>query len=292
MPLLDDFRDIVKRDEPLAPHTYFRLGGPAQYLAQPRTAEELARLVTRCRHEELPLYLLGGGCNLLVQDEGVRGVVVKLDAPAFCELHIDKNRVTAGAGVLLSNAITQTTKQNLAGLEVLSGIPGTIGGSIRMNAGGRNGDIGQFTRQVTVMDSAGAIRALGREELDFGYRECNIEEPVILGARFELEPDSADAIVRRMRKIWITKKATQPLGFQSAGCIFKNTRGLAAGMLIEQAGLKGTTVGGAEVSERHANFIIAKEGCTARDVLRLIDLVRTKVNERFGVTLDMEIQVW
>lgn len=292
MPLLDDFRDSVKRDEPLASHTYFRLGGPAQYFVRPRSIDELAALIRRCREENLPTHVLGGGCNLLVRDEGVQGVVIKLDQPAFCDTQIDGRRVTAGAGVLLSSAITQTTKRNLAGLELLVGIPGSIGGSIRMNAGGRAGDVAQFVRQVTVMDHAGAIRSLGRDEIEFDYRESKIEEPLILNGVFELDEDSPDAIVRRMRKIWITKKSTQPLGFQSAGCIFKNTRGLAAGMLIDQAGLKGTSVGGAEVSDRHANFIVAKEGCTARDVLRLIDLVRARVEKRFSIELELEIQVW
>ena len=142
------------------------------------------------------------------------------------------------------------------------------------------------------MDWQGQVTVRQREELEFSYRETNLDDPVILGGQFELEPDNPDAILKRMRKIWITKKASQPLGFQSAGCIFKNTRGLSAGLLIEQTGLKGTKVGGAEVSERHANFVIANAGCTARDVLRLIDLIPSRVAERFGVELELEIKVW
>jgi UDP-N-acetylmuramate dehydrogenase len=292
MLLLDDFRDIVKRDEPLAAHTFFRLGGPAEYFVRPRSIEELAALVTRCRQDNVPLHLLGGGCNLLVRDEGVKGIVIKLDEPAFTDIKIKGNLVDAGAGALLSNVITKTAKAELGGFEVLVGIPGTIGGSLRMNAGGRAGDIGQFTGLVTVMDWQGNIHVRRRDELEFNYRETNLDEPVILAGQFELEPDNPEAIIKRMRKIWITKKASQPLGFQSAGCIFKNTRGLSAGLLIEQTGLKGTKVGGAEVSERHANFIVANAGCTARDVLRLIDLVRSRVAERFGVELEMEIKIW
>jgi len=143
-----------------------------------------------------------------------------------------------------------------------------------------------------VMDWQGGIHVRRRDELEFNYRETNLDEPVVLAGQFELEPDNPEAIIKRMRKIWITKKASQPLGFQSAGCIFKNTRGLSAGLLIEQTGLKGTKVGGAEVSERHANFIVANSGCTARDVLRLIDLVRSRVAERFGVELELEIKIW
>lgn len=292
MLLLDDFRDIVKRDEPLAAHTFFRLGGPAEYFARPRSIEELAALVTRCRQGNVPLHLLGGGCNLLVRDEGVKGIVVKLDEAAFTDIKIKGNLVDAGAGALLSNVITKTAKAELGGFEVLVGIPGTIGGSLRMNAGGRAGDIGQFTGLVTVMDWQGQIHVRRRDELEFNYRETNLDEPVILAGQFELEPDNPESIIKRMRKIWITKKASQPLGFQSAGCIFKNTRGLSAGLLIEQTGLKGTKVGGAEVSERHANFIVANAGSTSRDVLRLIDLVRSRVAERFGVELELEIKIW
>jgi UDP-N-acetylmuramate dehydrogenase len=292
MLLLNDFRDIVKQDEPLASHTYFRLGGPAEYLARPRSNEELAALVARCRQDNIPLHMLGGGCNLLVRDEGIKGVVVKLDQDAFTFMQVRGNLVDAGAGAVLSNVITKTAKAELGGFEVLVGIPGTIGGSIRMNAGGRAGDIGQFTSQITVMDWQGNIHVRRRDELQFEYRDTNVDDPVILAGQFELEPDNPEAIIKRMRKIWITKKASQPLGFQSAGCIFKNTRGLAAGLLIEQTGLKGTKVGGAEVSERHANFIIANAGCTARDVLRLIDLVRSRVAERFGVELELEIKIW
>jgi UDP-N-acetylmuramate dehydrogenase len=292
MLLLDEFRDIVKRDEPLAPHTYFHLGGPAEFFARPRSLDELAALVTRCRQDATPLHILGGGCNLLVRDEGVRGVVIKLDTPAFEAVTTRGNLVEVGAGALLSHVISHTAKAELGGLEVLVGIPGTIGGSLRMNAGGRAGDIGQFTAQVTVMDWQGQIHVRRRDELEFDYRETNLDEPVILSCQFELEPDSPDAISKRMRKIWITKKASQPLDSQSAGCIFKNARGLSAGLLIEQSGLKGTRVGGAEVSERHANFIVAHPECTSRDVLRLIDLVRSRVAERFGVELELEIRIW
>jgi UDP-N-acetylmuramate dehydrogenase len=292
MPLLDEFRDIVRRDEPLAPHTYFRLGGPAECFVRPRSIDELAAVVRRCRKDDVPVRLLGGGCNLLVRDEGVRGVVIKLDDHAFTAVNVTGNRVDAGAGAQLSNVITRAAKEKLAGLELLVGIPGTIGGSLCMNAGGRAGDIGQFTSTATIMDWAGEIHVRQRQDLQFNYRETNLDDAIVLGGQFELEQDDPEAIEKRMRKIWITKKASQPMGFQSAGCIFKNTRGLSAGLLIDQTGLKGTKVGGAEVSDRHANFIVANSGCTARDVLRLIDLVRSRVSDRFGIDLELEIKVW
>ncbi len=293
MSLLDEFQDIVKRGEPLAPHTWFQLGGPAEYFARPRSIEELSALVVRSREAELPLHVLGGGSNVLIRDEGVRGVVIKLDSAAFLGLSVRGNLIDAGAGVPLSTLLARAAKSHLAGLEPLAGIPGSVGGALLVNAGGRNGDIGQTVRQVTVMGWDGQVQVRSRQELEFGYRQTNIDSPIVLGGQFELEPDEPGAIMKRMRKTWIAKNASQPLGFQPTGCIFKDTNGgLSASMLIDQAGLKGTKVGGAEVSEREANFIIAHRGCTARDVLRLIDLVRSRVREQFGIDLELDIQIW
>ena len=223
---------------------------------------------------------------------GVRGVVLHLADDEFADVQVQGSAVKAGAGALLSNLISQSVREGLAGLENLVGIPGTVGGALHMNAGGRAGDIGQFVVEATVMDARGEIETRGRDDLSFAYRQSNLDEPVILSARFELEPDDPGEIARRMRKLWILKKANQPLSFQSAGCIFKNPRELGAGSLIDQAELKGTRVGEAEISERHANFIVAHEGATSQDVLRLIDLARARVAERFGIELELEIKIW
>jgi len=292
MNLLKDFKEVVKQDEPLARFTYFQLGGPAQYLVRPRTVEQLQVILARCRQEGVPMHVLGGGSNLLVRDEGVPGVVLKLDDEAFAGAQVAGTVMTAGAGALLTTLIGYTTRRHLAGIEVLVGIPGSLGGALRMNAGGRSGDIGQVVHQVTVMDAEGNVHQRTRDELSFGYRESNIDEPLVLGAELELEEEDGEEIVQRMRKLWIVKKATQPLSFRSAGCVFKNPRGLSAGSLLDQAGMKGVRVGGAEVSERHANFVVAHPGACARDVLRLIDMMRSKVAERFGVELELEIEIW
>ncbi len=292
MSLVKEFSTIVKQDEPLAPYTYLKIGGPARYFAEPTTVEQLRALLVRARNEGLAVYVLGGGSNVLVRDEGVNGLVIRTTAPAFRTIDVRDNLVSAGAGTSLWSTIRAAAERRLAGLELLAGIPGTVGGAVRMNAGGRFGDIGQFTQSVTVMDWDGEIHVLERADLNFEYRDSGIDEPIILSATFALEEDDPVAIARRMKKVWITKKATQPLTFQSAGCIFKNVRGLSAGALIEQAGLKGYRVGSAEVSERHANFIIAHPGCTARDVLRLIDLIRERVKAKFGVELELEIKIW
>jgi UDP-N-acetylmuramate dehydrogenase len=183
-------------------------------------------------------------------------------------------------------------KAELAGLETLSGIPGTVGGALRGNAGGRSGDIGQFVDSVTAMSVKGELSTRRGNDLWFGYRESNIDELIILEGTFSLQPGDPQEITRRMRKLWIMKKATQPLSFQSAGCIFKHPRGLSAGSLIEQAGLKGIRVGQAEISDRHANFIVTHPNAKSDDVLRLIDLARSKVSEQFGVDLELEIKIW
>jgi UDP-N-acetylmuramate dehydrogenase len=292
MPALDEFADIIRRNEPLAPYTYLRLGGPAEMLVQPRNRDELAAIVRRCSQHKVPLRVMGNACNVLVRDEGVRGVVVRLTEPAFTQVEVMGTRVKAGAGAAVSALISDSARHGLAGLETLVGIPGSVGGALRCNAGDRSGDIGQFVSQVEVLDSAGEVQVRERDELQFAYHSSNLDDAVLLSAEFQLETDDPGAIVKRMRRAWILRKASQSLTYQAAGRIFKNPRGLSASALIEQAGLAKTRVGGAEVSERDASFIVVHPGGTARDVLRLIDLVRSRVQERFGVELELEIAVW
>ena len=292
MPLLSGFEHIVRPAEPLAPHTWFHLGGPAEYFAEPRNIDELRGLIRRCVEEDLPVRMLGGGSNVLVRDEGTPGVVIRLTEPAFAEIKVERGRVSAGGAAKLGHVISSAVREGLAGLEALVGIPGTIGGALHGNAGSRGGDIGQWTSRATVMTNGGEVLERKRDELVFAYRESSLDELVILSAEFELEAEDPEQLTKRMQQQWIVKKASQPLGHQSAGCIFKNPRGMSAGMLIDQAGLKGTRIGGAEVSDRHANFIIAEPGASSQDVLRLIELVRSRVADRLGIELELEIQVW
>lgn len=292
MSSLDAFSDILQRDKPLAPLTWLNLGGPAQFFIEPRDQAELQKVVVCCSENGIPIHVLGGGSNLLVRDEGVTGAVIRLSNAKFAELHIEGTTLRTGGGALLSQAISVSVAANLAGLEVLAGIPGTVGGALHGNAGGKSGEISETVRSVTTMTAKGEIVTRTGDDLTFGYRSSNIAEPFVLEGTFQLRPDKAEDITARMRKIWIMKKATQPLADQSAGCIFKNPRGQSAGALIDQAGLKGTRLGGAEVSDRHANFIVTHDGCKSDDVLRLIDHVRSKIAEQFGVALELEIQVW
>ncbi len=296
MSFLSNMAEIVHENEPLSPHTYFGLGGPARWLARPQTVEQLQEILRQCRGENIRYHGLGLGANLLVDDDGVDGVVVRLNGPAFRRMHWEPEanppRVTAAGGVDLNRLVLDAVRQGLAGLECMAGIPGTLGGAIRMNAGGRFGQMADVVREVVVVDGDGRQHTLSAAELGFRYRGSNLNDAIVCQATLELRPDDPAELRRRYMEIWEYKKRTQPLGYPSAGCVFRNPPGQSAGQLIDRAGMKGQTVGGAMVALEHANFIIAKEGATARDVLTLIALVRQKVAERFGVELELEIEIW
>ncbi|MFZ5831883.1 MAG: UDP-N-acetylmuramate dehydrogenase [Planctomycetota bacterium] len=292
MSFLNGFEKIVRQDEPLAMHTWFQLGGPAEYFAEPQSPEQLIALLRRCHDAQVPVRVLGGGSNILVRDEGVHGMVVHLAAPEFQQVRCQERTVIAGGGALLGRTVTAAVHAGLAGLETLIGIPGTVGGSLHGNTGAHGGDVGQWVHTATVVSALGEIFHRSRDEMVFSYRHSNLDELVILEARFQLEEDDPRELARRMQKHWIVRKASQPMGHQSAGCVFRNPRGVSAGELIESAGLKGTRIGGAVISERHAGFIVAEPECTSQDVLRLIDLVRGQVHDRTGVQLELEIEIW
>lgn len=292
MTVVSGFEKIVRRDEPLGERTWLRLGGFAAFYAEPKSVDELAALVRRCCDEEVPIRVLGGGSNVLIRDEGVAGMVVSLSGESFAEISVRNRRLVAGGGAQLAHAISETVRSGLAGMEQLVGIPGTIGGALHGNSGSRGGDIGQWACRATVMTRAGEILQRDREDLVFAYRQSSLDELVILSAEFQLEEDDPAQLTKRMQKQWIVKKAGQPLSHQNVASVFKNPRGMSAGMLIDQAGLKGTRVGGVEVSQRHANFIVANDEATSQDVLRLIDVIRSRVAERLGVELETELEIW
>lgn len=298
--LLADLHVPHQLNAPLASLTWYRVGGPAKVLAQPSTVQQLAALASRAHEAGVPTYVLGGGANLLVSDAGVDGLVIQLDDPAFKQVKIDGNLVTLGAGCDLFKNIPEISKAGLGGLEVLAGIPGTIGGALRMNAGGIYGDTGKTVRRVKVMDSTGQVYSLDRDDLVFSYRKSNVAAKYILEAEFELTPDDPDTLVRRFKEIFLYKKSSQPMGDNSAGCAFKNPtppgveggEKLSAGKLIDQAGLKGYRVGGAEVSPQHANFVVAHPGATASDLLAVMEHAQQRVLEVHGICLEREVVVW
>jgi UDP-N-acetylmuramate dehydrogenase len=292
MTLSEAFPEIVRIREPLAPYTALRLGGPAEFLVQPRSVAELAAVLAFAGQHTLPVRVLGVGSNVVVRDEGVPGIVLRLTAPAFTKIEVDGRTVRAGGGAALSALISEAARHHLAGLETLVGIAATVGGAVRCNAGDRSGEIGQYVRRVAVLDRKHQSAWREHDELQFCENRSNLDDPVIVTAEFELDADRSDAIMKRMLRAWILRKAAQPYSFEAAGRVFKNPRGLHAATLIEAAGLKKTKVGGVEVSDRNANYIVAGPGATARDVLRLIDLIQAKVRETSGVTLERDILVW
>jgi UDP-N-acetylmuramate dehydrogenase len=292
MAVFEAFAEIVQPNVALAPFTHLKIGGPAEYLVQPRSRAELAAVIKHCFAQRLPVRILGSGCNLLVRDEGVKGAVLRLNHPAFAAVEVKGKEVIAGAGAPVSALISESVRHALGGLETLVGIKGTVGGALRCNAGDRGGDIGQFVRRVEVLDPQGEVQVRERDELRFGPHKSNLDDPVLLTATFALEADDPGVLVKRMRRAWIHRKAHQPLSFQAANRLFQDPQGLVAAALIDQAGLVKTQVGGAEISDRDPNAVVVHPGATSRDVLRLIDLVRSRVKENFGIELALEITIW
>jgi UDP-N-acetylmuramate dehydrogenase len=284
--------EIVTDNVPLAPMTWYRIGGPARWFVRPRSLEELQEAAARCSENQVPIFVLGLGANLLVSDGGVNGAVFKLGEEFWRRVKFQDNVVEVGAGVDIQKLVLRTVRQGLAGIECLAGIPGTIGGGIRMNCGGKFGDLGARVTRVQVMDSSGIVFDRLKDDLVFEYRSTNIAAPFILGAKLELDEEDPERIMRRTKEIWMYKRNSQPLNTKNAGCIFKNPRGLSAGALIDQAGLKGMQIGGAEVSTKHANFIIAHPGCKADDVLKLVKVIREKVYEKNEIHLESEVKIW
>jgi UDP-N-acetylmuramate dehydrogenase len=292
MSLFSGLEEIVETNYPLARKTWYGLGGPADYFIRPKTTKQLKKVVERCRENGIRIHVLGFGSNLLISDEGVRAAVIKLDTEEFTQIHFDGQEVTAWAGAELSKLVLTCVEKGLSGIEALTGIPGSVGGAVKMNAGGNFGDFGAVVESVTLMDITGNIFEKSKPELVFDYRQTNITAKFILNAKLKLNAGTPEQIMQTVKEIWIYKKNNQPLNTKNSGCIFKNPRGVSAGALIDRAGLKGLQIGGAVVSDKHANFIIARTGCTSRDVLRLIEAVKQRVKEQFDLDLELEIEIW
>lgn len=292
MSFTEKFADIIKFDEPLAPLTWLKVGGPAQMLVEPQSEEQLVDVLKTAHAEEIPVRVLGSGANVLVRQEGVSGIVLRLNADAFKQVSVSGTTIHAGGGAQLSHVITEAVSAGLTGLEELVGIPSTVGGAVKGNAGGRHTDFGEFVTSVDVLTVQGEKFTRTGDELSFEYRGSSVNELLVLSAEIQLKEGDPEEISDRVKTTWIAKKTGQPLSFQSAGCIFKNPRGMRAGELIDQAGLKGTKLGEAEVSERHANFIVTHDGATAKDVLNLIEVIKSRVFEVHNIDLELEIKIW
>jgi UDP-N-acetylmuramate dehydrogenase len=286
---LTGLRGTIRENAPLAPLTHVRIGGPAALLIEPLTGADVARGVRACRDHGAPLFVLGGGSNVLVDDAGVRGVVLALGA--FQRVVRDGRRVQADAGVTLASLIRNTRDLGLAGLERLVGIPAQVGGAVAMNAGTRDGEAFDRLVAVLLVDPDGELVVRGRAELAPRYRDGGLAGHVVLQATFELAADDPAAIQERLEASLRRRNATQPVSQKSLGCVFRNPPGAAAGQLIEAAGLKLRRRGGVEVSGRHANYFVS-DGGSSRDFLELLEEVRAGVRERFGVELEPEVKVW
>jgi len=292
MNIFSDLDKIVETDYPLANHTWYGLGGPADYFIKPQSIEQLKEVVRRCNENNIRIYVIGFGSNLLIGDDGLTAAVITLEADQFKQTQIEGELVTAWAGADLSKLVLSCVQKGLSGIEALTGIPGSIGGAVKMNAGGNFGDIGAAVETVTLMDNQGNVFEKSKPELMFDYRGTNITAKFILSAQLKLVPGDPEQIMRTVKEIWIFKKNSQPLNSKNSGCIFKNPRGVSAGALIDRAGLKGLQIGGAAVSEKHANFIIAQKGCKSRDVMRLTEAIKERVKEHFDTELELEIEIW
>ena len=281
----------VKTEEPMKRHTTFRIGGPADYFLLPSSPEEMKGIIEICKEETLPYFILGNGSNLLVSDEGYRGVIIQLYRN-YGDISVEGNVIRANAGALLSQIASAAKNASLTGFEFAGGIPGTLGGAVVMNAGAYGGEMKDVLKEVTIMTGDGEVLTLTAEKLEMGYRTSVVKTNgyLVLGAVIELEEGDQETIKARMKELTEQRVSKQPLEFPSAGSTFKRPEGYFAGKLIMDAGLRGYQTGGAQVAEKHCGFVINKDNATAADVCRLMKDVQDKVKEQFGVTLEPEVK--
>ncbi len=291
MSIINGFEHIVRENQSLAPYTRLKLGGVAEFFAEPTTQDELVGLVKRFDQQQQPIRLIGSGSNVVIRDEGVPGLVLHLSAPCFCEISVDDNRIIAGGGTQLSHFVSTAVREGLAGPENLVGIPGTIGGALHGNTGAHGVDIGSWVQNARVLTRAGEIIERDRDAVAFSYRQSSLNELVILKATFQFERESPELLTRQLQKLWIVRRASQPIS-ENAIYVFKDDGVETASELIDRAGLKGMQVGEVEISDRDANLFVVQPGATSQDVLRLIDLVKNQVHDRLGVEIQAAVQIW
>ena len=284
-------KDSILIDEPMSRHTTFRVGGPADFFVTPKAREEVRDVICICKEAGMPYYILGNGSNLLVSDAGYRGVIVQI-YKEMNEVKVEGDLVKAQAGALLSGIAAKALGAELSGFEFASGIPGTIGGACVMNAGAYGGEMKDVLESVTVLTGEGKIIELGRNELELGYRTSVIAKKgyIVLGAALKLERGDGEKIKTYMDELKEKRVTKQPLEYPSAGSTFKRPEGYFAGKLIEDAGLRGFQVGGAQVSEKHCGFVINRDHATAADIMELMRQVQIRVKENSGVDLEPEVK--
>lgn len=280
----------VMPNEPMSRHTTFRVGGEARMLLQVSTSEQLKVMIPLLNEQKIPYFIKGNGSNLLVGDKGYDGIILEI-GKEFGNIEVKGNLIVAGAGALMSSIAQEALKNSLTGFEFASGIPGTIGGGITMNAGAYDGELKDIVTKVEVINSDGEVISLSNEEMNFGYRTSIIKQKplIVTSVTLSLNNGDSEKIKARMDELAAKRREKQPLEYPSAGSTFKRPEGYFAGKLIMDAGLRGYTVGGAQVSEKHCGFVINRGNATATDVYELICDVQDKVKARFGVTLEPEV---
>lgn len=300
--MLGDLDIELKFNEPIGSRTWYRAGGSAEVLAHPRSVEALCQLIKRCHENDTPVRVLGEGANLLVADDGVDGVVIRLDHAAFRGANFEgghcNRTVRVGAGTDLMGLVQESARNGYDGLSHLAGIPASIGGATRMNAGGAFGDFASAVHSVDVVAPDGKARSIAAADLEFAYRHSNLAEVIVVAANINFIAGDRDAIRQRVKEVFAYKKRSQPMADKSAGCMFKNPTDpatgerVSAGKLIDQAGMKGKRIGSASVSLIHGNFLSLAAGGSASDVLQLAAEVQQRVLDHSGIALEREVVVW
>lgn len=285
-------KEGIYLNEPMKNHISFKVGGPADFLLKPKTEDEIKRLIEFLKNENIPYIVIGNGSNLLVKDGGIRGVVIKI-ADNFNNFEIEDTKVVAQSGALLSFMGKAILNKSLAGFEFAAGIPGTLGGAIAMNAGAYGGEMKDIVKSVRLMDSKGNIIELSNKEMEFEYRRSLISKSdyIVLSAIMELKEGNFDEIKGYMKELTKSRVTKQPLNLPSAGSTFKRPKGHFAAKLIEDSGLKGLTLGGARVSEKHSGFVVNIGDAKAKDIIELINVVKSTVYSKFGVMLEEEVKI-
>ena len=285
-------KEQVLIDEPMKKHTTFRVGGPADYFVMPKNIEEVQKIVAFCKDAKMPYYVLGNGSNLLVSDAGYRGVIIQI-YKSMSEITVEDTTIRAQAGALLSKIGNIALDAELTGFEFAAGIPGAVGGAVVMNAGAYGGEMKDILKSATVLTTDGEVLTLYNKELELGYRTSIIakKDYVVLEAEYELQKGSKEDIRAKMDELKVQRVTKQPLEYPSAGSTFKRPEGHFAGKLIQDAGLRGFSVGGAQVSEKHCGFVINKGDATAADIIELMRQVSEKVMQEFGVLLEPEVKM-
>ena len=297
----------VKLNEPLKLHTHYRIGGPAKLFFQPETIADLKSLVSSLKKNKIPFFVIGAGSNILVSDKGIGGAVIHLNSPDFRKISVKDNYIESGSGAFLGSLLVLARDNTLTGAEFLTGIPGTVGGALMMNAGAWGHSIGELVEKVDLLDYNGRRIVFSKNDLSFSYRKSGLEKYIILSAKFKLVKGNRKLIAQRIQDYQKRKMKAQDFSRPSCGCVFKNPTfapganrncagvpswEISAGKLIDSCGLKGRKSGGAVVSLKHGNFILNQDGARAADVLKLISLIKKEVKKKFNINLQPEVKIW